>query len=749
MADKTSLQIVVELKDEASSGLKQLGDTAKKTGKAVTEGTKPASEAIKKFGSETSKSKATLDKLGITAKVVGGLLKTALVGVGIAGATVAVAGLATGLWAAKKAFDAIADAARGAAQEQLQMSSIANIAREIGESFDQAQKSYTIGKSGGFFVQIATDAADAGKASQTLAEKLSSTADSLELLTGKGAEDFLGVFQDVYRETRDSAKAMEAMGLAADLAAAKNIPLAQAGELLAKAYGGNVELLGRLSPRLRDMAAAGASADQIMAELAQSVRGAATAISDNFLVAQAAWKAQVGNLWEGAGEGAAKGLGSFYRSLADGMAALVAVGPLKGIGDELETFFTKTGRAAGEFLKFLAGEDIQEKFKQLLGAIGLTGDGSMFDKAAGGIEKFFTNLATGIASADVTKLAESLRGIREDVEKFVTSNWQVLSTIATDIQSIADSMNGVLKTYQAIASIVGFFPKAGTAAMNAVVYGTDALSNQLPADYWEGRASGGAIPGMPGAGDSVPALLAPGEVVLNRGQQAAMAAMGADVADMFRAAGVPGFAAGGTPGFDDWIKAQWQSLADWRTKRDARGNPVVSAVPSIGGRVGGAPDPTFTPGWWSAVEAAGAAGNRELVEAIARGVAGRIELIKRFPAVGIGGASGDYSAMMYEMRMRRALEAAGSSWAGGGAQQWAKRAAGGGIGGRFWPRAANRQRIAENSPGVVVNTVAVDQPSLRGLGNTMDRILRGQRERQFSRNSFESFGSRYRFSYGS
>lgn len=60
-------------------------------------------------------------------------------------------------------------------------------------------------------------------------------------------------------------------------------------------------------------------------------------------------------------------------------------------------------------------------------------------------------------------------------------------------------------------------------------------------------AHGGTVPGS-GHGDTVPALLSPGEVVLNKRQQGKLDQLTGSSAALFKAAGVPGFNAGGVIG---------------------------------------------------------------------------------------------------------------------------------------------------------------------------------------------------------
>lgn len=78
------------------------------------------------------------------------------------------------------------------------------------------------------------------------------------------------------RQTHDVAEAQKAAKLAMDISAATGKDLSTVTDALAKAYGGNLNALSKLSPELKQLIKDGATTDEVMAKLSQTFGGAAT-----------------------------------------------------------------------------------------------------------------------------------------------------------------------------------------------------------------------------------------------------------------------------------------------------------------------------------------------------------------------------------------------------------------------------------------------------------------------------------------
>lgn len=149
--------------------------------------------------------------------------------------------------------------------------------------------------------------------------------------------------------------------------------------------------------------------------------------------------------------------------------------------------------------------------------------------------------------ADVDKQLNTmivrLGQVREDFQALLR---EVLQT--KSFQALADIMIGLAESFIEVAragkelipilTVLGGGRLLGTIATG---FGTGFLGGVLRAN------TGGVVPGF-GNKDTVPALLTPGEVILNQSQLNGLAKMGLPVEKAFKAAGVPGFQTGGTAG---------------------------------------------------------------------------------------------------------------------------------------------------------------------------------------------------------
>jgi hypothetical protein len=95
-------------------------------------------------------------------------------------------------------------------------------------------------------------------------------------LLGVTDDELRPVLAKLVKSTGSVTKAQELASAAMDIAASTGKPLATVTDSLAKAYGGNMAALAKLSPELRQMIKDGASFDEVMAAMAKTTGGAAT-----------------------------------------------------------------------------------------------------------------------------------------------------------------------------------------------------------------------------------------------------------------------------------------------------------------------------------------------------------------------------------------------------------------------------------------------------------------------------------------
>lgn len=89
-------------------------------------------------------------------------------------------------------------------------------------------------------------------------------------------DDLRPALAKLARQTHDVAEAQKAAQLAMDISAATGKDLSTVSDALAKAYGGNLNALSKLSPELKQVIKDGASLDEVMKILKGTFGGAAT-----------------------------------------------------------------------------------------------------------------------------------------------------------------------------------------------------------------------------------------------------------------------------------------------------------------------------------------------------------------------------------------------------------------------------------------------------------------------------------------
>lgn len=97
---------------------------------------------------------------------------------------------------------------------------------------------------------------------------------AMSLATGVADDELRPAFAALVRATGSLGKGTKALRIAMDVAAATGKPLNRVVEAMARAYGGNVKALARLDPALRQFITKTTTADQAIAKMAASFRGA-------------------------------------------------------------------------------------------------------------------------------------------------------------------------------------------------------------------------------------------------------------------------------------------------------------------------------------------------------------------------------------------------------------------------------------------------------------------------------------------
>lgn len=147
--------------------------------------------------------------------------------------------------------------------------------------------------------QLRTAIENAGGSYDELAPRIGKVSDRLIKL-GFDDEATARSLATLTTATQDPAKALDSMGLAADIAASRHISLESASDKLAKAYSGNVKVLKEFGINL----SANATAEEraaAMTELQARVQGQAAAQADNFGTKMESLKIRAENVAEAIG----------------------------------------------------------------------------------------------------------------------------------------------------------------------------------------------------------------------------------------------------------------------------------------------------------------------------------------------------------------------------------------------------------------------------------------------------------------
>lgn len=228
-------------------------------------------------------------------------------------------------------------------------------------------------------------------------------------LAGLDDEDLQDAFTNVVRSTGSVNKSLKQMTLVADLARAKHLDVAKAGEIVGKVMAGNTGVLSRYGITLKD----GATATEALGVLHQKFSGQAEAYGKTTAGAQDRFRVAVENLKESVGEHLLPALTS------------VATAASKFVGQ------MESGRGAGgDFVRTL--KDIFGVVKTVGGALLDVGRAVLNSKVA--LIAFgaaLTGLAISRTVSKVRDLASGFTGLTK-VSKF-TALTSAIGLVATAI----------------------------------------------------------------------------------------------------------------------------------------------------------------------------------------------------------------------------------------------------------------------------------------------------------------------------
>ena len=353
-------------------------------------------------------------------------------------------------------------------------------------------------------------------------------------LSGLDDEDLQDSFTNLVRVTGDVTKSLELNTLAADLARAKHIDVAKAGELVGKVAGGNVNALKRYGVSVKE----GATVQEALAAAQKTFGGQAEAYGKT--TAGAADRAKVGfeGLQEVVGARLTPILAKAANKLADlanwasanpgafkamalaigGVAA--ALGTLSVIGKVAAAFKTLRSVVIGVNAVMLANPAVAV-------VAGLVALGVALVVAYKKSETF-RNIVNGVFSAVKSVALGALRLIVGGLDKLLGVWSSMLGALghvpgfgwakraAKAIDGARESLREFVKGLDEIPRVKNLKVIVGAQISPQLRDLIDSAGTRLVNPLKPTRgATGGMVPGS-GRGDKVPALLEPGEFVMQR-----------------------------------------------------------------------------------------------------------------------------------------------------------------------------------------------------------------------------------------
>lgn len=311
------------------------------------------------------------------------------------------------------------------------------------------------------------------------AKEIDNVIQKVSQLSGLDDEDLQDSFTNIVRTTGDVNQALKLTATAADLARAKHLDVAKAGEIVAKVAGGNTGILSRYGITIDK----NASSTEALATLQQKFAGQAKAYGDTTAGANDRFNVAVENLQESLGQKLLPALATVANAAAnfinglqtgEGVAGRVkttfdtvktTVSDLgdrfSGVADIVSTLWAKFGdnvigvmKTVGTYIKEQVANVIQI-FQGLIDFVSgvLSGD---WDKAWQGIKEMFGGVMDAIVSG--LKAAMALLGQVMDAGLKVLAGiwragWNAIKSVLDGVLSaIGSALTAAWNTFKAAAS---------------------------------------------------------------------------------------------------------------------------------------------------------------------------------------------------------------------------------------------------------------------------------------------------------
>lgn len=372
---------------------------------------------------------------------------------------------------------------------------------------------------------------------------ITAAADAQSKRTGFDDEATLKSIANITRVTKDHQKAIELNGLAMDLARAKNIDLQRASDIVGRVYSGNTGILARYGITVEK----GASAQEALAKLQKQFAGQADAYGKTAAGASDRMKVSWENFQESVGQRVLPRIAALMDKIAELSDWLSANWPQiwAQVKDRAQRVWDWIGPTATKTFNIV-------KNAVMLVVNIIQGD---WTAAWNNLKGVVSNAFKGLMS--LHKLAADVgAALGKAIGRAIGNG--IISLVEWGLNKALDGVNKASGWLNKILPGPLEIPKVGDVKLGRIGSGASTATAEGEAVNSAYMARGGVVPGPRGAGDVVPAMLTPGEVVLNERQQGlvgygrvmgALARTGAKV-------GMGGFARGGVASAERFARAQ-------------------------------------------------------------------------------------------------------------------------------------------------------------------------------------------------
>jgi len=374
-----------------------------------------------------------------------------------------------------------------------------------------------------------------GRTSQALLNQAS----ALQKVTTFGDESIIGVQASIAAFIDSEEQIKKATEATLDIAVAMGMDLKSAGDLVAKTLGSSTNAMSRYGIEVKGAVGSTERLESLTGNVARLFGGQATAQAETMAGALQQAKNSSGDLAEAIGEKLSplvKVLATNFGESAEELTKLISGGEdTEFIGVPL----SESMIAMKEFRESISNLNVEQLIFEQEQIAGLLGKAFLDEEKASLYQAQLIAVRQALVPLidDIKRTSDAELDLGENITKVNTDHVnylinvgdlkekqmkQDLKAAALSGQSAKDAMKSVVRaeSMEAVAGYISSVLKTVPFPANLILAaGGGAAVSGLIDKGLAAFADGGVVQGNPSTGDSVPAMLTPGEVILNASQQ--------------------------------------------------------------------------------------------------------------------------------------------------------------------------------------------------------------------------------------